>query len=269
MLTKSYVLSSDAKGIDRLGKLFKITSSATSSLLKNQLCAHTAINALEIGCGTGHGTKLLAPYCQHLLATDPSDVFITSARGEIASVQISNVTFRTSSFEELTADESISESFDLVYLRYVLQHLPKPLDALQEIYKLLKPNALIIIEDFDVSQRSYYPENDAVREYIELYQKIVAAKKGDAEIGRKLPLMLSQAGFLMKDFSIQVPTPGTQDAAILSIRTLQEASCSAVKAGLCTISQIENVCQGLQNFSNLPGAFLSSSHVFQFVGVKL
>jgi ubiquinone/menaquinone biosynthesis C-methylase UbiE len=42
-------------------------------------------------------------------------------------------------------------TFDLVYCRFLLIHLPDPLECLREMRRVLKPDGIIFVEDGDLS----------------------------------------------------------------------------------------------------------------------
>src|SRR6516225_1484057 len=66
---------------------------------------------------------------------------------------------RNISFVESSATDTgmPPESFDLVYCRFLLIHLPAPEQALAEMRSLLKPNGILVCEDGDLTSAGSEP----------------------------------------------------------------------------------------------------------------
>lgn len=88
------------------------------------------------------------------------------------------------------------QSQDFVTTRFVLQHVPDPKRALSEMHRVLRPGGLIYVEDIDEGLVLQYPAPPvAWRRVLEAFSGLQHQRGGDRQIGRKLPVWLSQAGF--------------------------------------------------------------------------
>jgi ubiquinone/menaquinone biosynthesis C-methylase UbiE len=101
---------------------------------------------LEIGCGTGAVTRVLArqPGVVEALGVDPSPVFIAMARQLAAeSVEVS--------FEEGDgrALRFADDEFDAIVIHTVLCHVPEPQDVLVEAFRALRPGGTLAVFDGD------------------------------------------------------------------------------------------------------------------------
>jgi SAM-dependent methyltransferase len=100
----------------------------------------TASKAIEIGCGEGHSTErlsaLLPPQVDFQAAEYVADLV---PRAQKRNPKI--IVQQGSAYETGHADET----FDLVFLLEVLEHLDYPADALKEIRRILKPNGYLIL----------------------------------------------------------------------------------------------------------------------------
>ena len=100
-------------------------------------------NVLEIGCGIGTMTSLLAKrvYDGHILANDISEKSVEIAKQELQAHN--NLEFVVGDIVEL----EISQSFDVILLPDVLEHIP--IDQHPRLFKklseLLKPEGMIVI----------------------------------------------------------------------------------------------------------------------------
>ena len=86
--------------------------------------------------------------------------------------------------------------YDFAIIRLVLEHLPEPVKAIQEVFRVLKSGgkAVVIDNDFEMHIMTY-PHIPELRELYEAYSKARYAEGGNPKIGRELPDMLSQGGF--------------------------------------------------------------------------
>jgi ubiquinone/menaquinone biosynthesis C-methylase UbiE len=98
-------------------------------------------NALEIGCGTGEFTRLLAPRARSVIAVDLSPQMIRLAQQQSATC--SNIEYLTGDVMQLTLP---GESFDCVVSIATLHHLPLN-QALPKMKDALKPGGVLIIHD--------------------------------------------------------------------------------------------------------------------------
>jgi len=98
---------------------------------------------LEIGCGIGTLTGLLASYVKQgdILVTDISPKNIASARGRLRSYK--NIEFLVSDIQ----DFNCNQKFDFIVLADVLEHIPKNLhlNLFHVISKHLKKDAVLFI----------------------------------------------------------------------------------------------------------------------------
>lgn len=93
---------------------------------------------VEVGCGPGRMTPLLAERFENVIAVDVSPAMLERARG--AAAGHANVTFRLVSGERLDGVDDTSADVVVCYL--VLQHLPRRravLAMLREIGRVLVP----------------------------------------------------------------------------------------------------------------------------------
>jgi len=90
---------------------------------------------LDVGCGTGDFLYAAKNNGWSVLGIEPNEDARTKANSKI-----NNSVFDTSKLESLSAD-----SFDVITLWHVLEHLPNLEEQIQVFKKLLKPNGILII----------------------------------------------------------------------------------------------------------------------------
>lgn len=97
-------------------------------------------NALEIGCGAGFSTKRLTKFLPKAVKLEGSEY----VEGMLPDARKLNpgINFISESVYELKRKD---ETFDIVFLLEVLEHLDYPDIALKEISRVLKPGGYLII----------------------------------------------------------------------------------------------------------------------------
>jgi ubiquinone/menaquinone biosynthesis C-methylase UbiE len=95
---------------------------------------------LEVGCGTGAVTRLLArrPGVAEAVGVDPSPVFIAKA-GELAA-GLDNLSFEEGDGRALRFGDG---DFDVVVCHTVLCHVPEPERVLTEALRVLRPGGTL------------------------------------------------------------------------------------------------------------------------------
>jgi ubiquinone/menaquinone biosynthesis C-methylase UbiE len=96
------------------------------------------------------------------------------------------------------------ESFDLVYCRFLVVHVPDPEAALQEMRRLLKPNGVLVCEDCDVTTADSEPPS-ALSAFADFWGRLGPAKGVDYTLGRRLFQMVLMVGFLTPEIAFNQP----------------------------------------------------------------
>ncbi len=97
--------------------------------------------ALDLGCGTGAFSRLLATHSEHVLALDLSPNMIGLARER--SARFPNIDFRVA---DVTAMELSAEKFDCIATLATLHHLPTE-EVLSKLKRALKPGGVLLVLD--------------------------------------------------------------------------------------------------------------------------
>lgn len=149
---------------------------------------------LEAGCGVGAQTVTLAaqnPDCQ-IVSIDISPDSLALARQRIEQEELTNVTFQQADIMSLPFEP---ESFDHVFVCYVLEHLAQPQAALEKLKRVLKPGGTITVIEGDHGSCFFHPETPQARKAWQCLIDVQANMKGNSLIGRELFGLLSEAGF--------------------------------------------------------------------------
>lgn len=114
------------------------------SYIRRRLPQHCE-NALEIGCGTGEFTRLLATRAQNVVAVDLSPQMLRLARQQ--SANHANIEYVLGDAMRLSLP---AESYDCIVSLATLHHLQAE-QALLKMKDALKPNGVLIIHDLIAS----------------------------------------------------------------------------------------------------------------------
>jgi ubiquinone/menaquinone biosynthesis C-methylase UbiE len=148
----------------------------------------------DIGCGSGIITEYLA-----------NEV---GASGLVVGIENSEKIFniaktRTAKYNQVqiikndacNLVEIKDNSFDLVYARFLLQHLPDPSKLLIEAKRVLKASGKLIVMDADDSLFHMTTYHQEMAQFLSEASKGQTKYGGDRNIGHKIPCMLFDAGY--------------------------------------------------------------------------
>jgi ubiquinone/menaquinone biosynthesis C-methylase UbiE len=151
-------------------------------------------SVLEAGCGIGAQTVTLARNSPeaNILSVDISDASLDSARERVASEGLKNVTFRRADIFDLPFSK---ESFDHVFLCFVLEHLRNPGEALACLRAVLKTGGSITVIEGDHGSTYFHPHSPDAHRAVQCLVDLQARLGGNALIGRQLYPLMAEAGF--------------------------------------------------------------------------
>ena len=149
---------------------------------------------LEVGCGTGAQTVTLARNSAgaRIIAFDHSASSLEQARARVSAAGFDNVEFRQADLFDLPFE---AESFDHVFVCFVLEHLSRPIEALEVLKRLLKPRGTITVFEGDHGSTFFYPRSEMAQKAIDCQVELQRRGGGNALIGREVYPLLARAGF--------------------------------------------------------------------------
>lgn len=149
---------------------------------------------LEAGCGIGAQTVTLARNSPgaRIISVDVSGESVAEAKRRTDAAGLTNVQFRQADIFALPFE---LESFDHVFVCFVLEHLSRPIEALTVLKRVLRPGGTITVIEGDHGSTYFHPDSDAARKAIQCQVELQRAAGGNALIGRQLYPLLVQAGF--------------------------------------------------------------------------
>jgi SAM-dependent methyltransferase len=149
---------------------------------------------LEVGCGVGAQTITLAqrsPYAR-FTSIDISADSLAEAKRRADRAGLTNVEFRQADIFDLPFS---AESFDHVFVCFLLEHLSRPLEAMAILKKLLKVGGTITVIEGDHGSAYFHPDSAAARAAIDCLVEMQRRAGGNALIGRQLYPLMIESGF--------------------------------------------------------------------------
>ncbi len=96
---------------------------------------------LELGCGTGTTAVTHAPHVSSIRATDISEGMLEIARQRAEEAGASNIEFECAAFDDMDLG---TETHDMVLALSLLHLLPNRQDAIERVFRSLKPGGLFV-----------------------------------------------------------------------------------------------------------------------------
>jgi SAM-dependent methyltransferase len=241
-----YVLATGDAAAHRLRILHNIYGEGARQLL-TRAGIRRGMRVADLGCGVGMVTQLLAQLVGpegEAIGVDFSGPQVAKAK-QLLPPQSSNVRFVEASATETDLE---SESFDLVYCRFLLIHLQEPGKALSEMYRLLKPNGILVCEDGDLTSAGSEPYSK-LQAFSVLFGQLGPCWGVDYTLGRRLYSMVLDANFAQADITYNQPVIVRGENKRLLELSVAEAGAAFIEAGLISAEGLERVLSEMRKLA--------------------
>ena len=188
-MSSAYVHGYDARANERL----QDQAATLVELLHHDTAYPAGSSVLEAGCGVGAQTLTLAQRSPEARITsiDISPSSLAEARSRVERAGITNVEFRQADVFDPPFEP---ESFDHVFVCFVLEHLARPVAALERLRDLLRPAGTMTVIEGDHGSAYFYPDSEAAHDAIRCQVELQRAAGGNANIGRRVYPLMTAAG---------------------------------------------------------------------------
>lgn len=256
-----YIHGHDASVVDQHRR--RTAEEAAAFLLPH---LRPGMRVLDVGCGPGTITTGLARYVAPgvTLGMDVAPAILRDARAHAREQDAGNAEFAAASIYGSPFPDA---TFDVAYAHQVLQHLARPVDALREMARVVRPGGFIAVRDADYGTMVAWPKSEAYDRWLTLYHQVAEAGGGEADAGRRIPAWLRAAG--LPDFQITAstwvfaePASVTNWGESWSARVLQSAFAQrALDAGLSTPDELTWLSESWRAWTREPDAFFGFLHI--------
>ena len=267
-MNKAYVHGYDHRENIRL----QDQASTLVELLHSDTFYSAGSRVLEAGCGVGAQTVTLARNSPNALITsvDISDASVTEAKRKVAAAGLTHVQFQQADIFNLPYG---MDSFDHIFVCFVLEHLSRPVEALHILKSHLKPGGTITVIEGDHGSVFFHPDSNAAHKAIQSQVELQRRAGGNAMVGRELYPLLRSAGYgsirvsprmvyvdSSKPELVEGFTKNTFTAMIEGVRE------SAIMAGIVESHVFEKGIRDLYRTTELDGVFCYT--FFKAIGNK-
>jgi ubiquinone/menaquinone biosynthesis C-methylase UbiE len=189
-MSGEYIHGYDGKENERLND----QANTLVELLHSDTFYPAGSTVLEAGCGVGAQTVTLALKSPDAIFTsiDISQDSLDEAEKRCNALGYKNVTFKQADIFNL---EFNPESFDHVFVCFVLEHLKNPVETLTILKRLIRPGGTITVIEGDHGSAYFYPDSVYAHKAIACQVELQRRAGGNAMIGRELYPLLVKAGF--------------------------------------------------------------------------
>lgn len=189
-MSSTYIHGTDPDEQDRLARLNAHTNQAFIDFLQP-----APGRILEVGSGLG----LLAAAVGRAASSTVVGVEVAAAQVAKAAAQ-RDARFVQGDAHTLPLRDG---SFDLVYARYVLEHVHDPARVLAEMRRVLRPGGEAVVVENDISLVRFDPPCPAFETVWTAFGTLQQRLGGDGYIGRRLFRLFQDAGFTQVELSFQ------------------------------------------------------------------
>ena len=239
-MTGQYVFGDTDLAAARLATVAEIFASTSRAFLSD-FARESFDLALDLGCGTGHTThliaKVLGPRCT--IGIDRSESFLSLAR-PTATSRISFVK------HDITAVPFPTGAADLIYCRFLLTHLASPRIQLEKWSAQLRSGGILLLEEVEWIRTT----DPVFKTYLEILAAMLDRHGNKLYVGPLLETMPDPVSLRRRSSQIATIAPASWQAARMFLMNLRvwrnepfvreiygEETLDDLESGLATLAQ--------------------------------
>jgi len=258
---EQYVIRGGHAGAERLAVLARAWWPTTEALF-DRAGVVVGMRCLDLGCGGGDVTLEIARRVGptgFVTGIDMDEVKLGRARAAAAEQGLSNIEF----LAQNVYDFAQLDVFELVYSRFVLQHLSRPVDVLRTMWAAVRVGGVIAVEDADFGGQFSDPPDDGFAFYADAYPRVLERHGGDPLIGRKLHRLFTDAGIAEPEVRVVQRVDRTGEGKTLPYSTVEATAEAIVAEGVATAGQVAIALASLASYATDGSSICGSPRNFQ------
>ncbi|MEX0762928.1 MAG: methyltransferase domain-containing protein [Dehalococcoidia bacterium] len=227
---------------------------------------------LDVGSGRGMTTIALAQTVAPggTVGVEIEESQVEIARQNAGDAGVANIRFMAGTAHELEFED---ESFDVVFMHYVLEHIDRPQDTLAEARRVLRPGGIIAVRHGDRGAYDVlYPEAPAIQLLHSRFMQPLRDSGVDARFGPRQERELRAAGF--SDMKTRVAADPRGHMADVYAEMLENRAPRFVSEGIFSEEEfgddkfMSGIVEGIREWSKHPDAIWILTVSWETIGWK-
>ena len=210
-LENEYVLGTHDEEVARLGLQHRVWHSVATDCWQ-RVGITDGWRVIDVGAGPGYATADLAEIVGStgsVLAVERSARFLEAARERCSQRGLTNVGWREADLMELSLGPL---GYDASWCRWVASFVSSPSKLISNLADALRPGGLAIFHEYsDYETFRFTPIKPSLERFMAEVMHSWRASGGEPNIARKLPQLLSAAGFRVLEIIPHVRTVSPRD----------------------------------------------------------
>jgi ubiquinone/menaquinone biosynthesis C-methylase UbiE len=223
------------------------------------------LDLLDVGCGPGNITIDLARRTSpgRAVGIDAAATIIAAARSSAQEQGAADADFEVADVYDLPFADA---TFDVVHAHQVLQHLTDPVAALRQMRRVCRVGGVVAARDGDYEAMTWYPRNEGLERWLDLYRTIARGNGGEPDAGRWLLSWAHAAGFSdvtpsASAWCYATPEDRTWWGGLWADRVTESAlGDQAVERGLATRSDLAELADAWHRWAAEPDGWFAVLH---------
>lgn len=256
-----YVIRGGREGYNRLLLLARASWPDTAALF-SRAGIRPGMECVDLGCGGGEVTFELAKLVEpggFVTGVDMDEVKLGLARKAAVERGVGNVEFLAGN----VTNWDDPGAFDVVYSRFLLQHLSEPVNLLHRMWAAVRPGGLVIVEDADFDGWCCHPPNEGFDFFVRAYAEVIRRRGGDHATGRKLYHYFLDAGIPAPQVALVQAVFVSGEGKELAWSTLDATSEAILAEGVATSGELAAALASLRQFTDDETTLIARPRVFQ------
>ena len=249
---EKYTLAVGKQDEKRLGALNNICNPVTRRFLDESEVSLQGKHIVDLGCGIGmmsvEFAKRVGP-AGRVTAVDISEEQLKLAREYAKLHNINNIDFICHEAYKL---HELKLKADMVYIRFLLEHLSQPLEALKQATMMLNDKGYLFCETVTSYAAMF---SDPPSDMFDQWQKAILLQpelyNTDFYIGKRLASHYQTLGLKPIKFELQQPilSPGDNRENFLSGLKPESIRARYVEKGFFTLEEIQSIADNITELS--------------------
>lgn len=260
-MSNEYVIGGGRPGFDRLRVLSRVWGDTTDALLRT-VGVGPGMRCLDVGCGAGDVSLLLAAMVGPsgtVVGSDNDAVQLDLVRAECERLAATNVELVHQDVSELEA----SGGYDVVYSRFLLEHVADPIEALRRMWGAVRPGGVLVAEDADFLADFCEPPNPGFDFWEYAYQETLRRHGGDPLSGRRLHSRFREVGISDVEFNLVQHVYLGGEGKLMPYLTIERTAPRIVSSGVATQAEVDAALVQLAALANDTTIAMGSPRLFQ------